>query len=227
MWNHKRDMATWETIAQEAHARHSKKAGLYVQSQSVVEHFAHARVAEQAQGAERVLEIGVGGGEHLVYRRASTGTERYVGLDLSPEYAQICREKFGIEVVCADAASLPFDDAAFDCVIAVSILEHVQNVEKTLAEVKRVLVPGGRFLVIVPTNGSLAISLFKAVMTYPSMRWRGIERPDMVWNYLNVNNFKRVQSLLYQNFPEVEEMPVPLGILPWWLSPLWSFRCIS
>lgn len=224
-WDARHDFAVWEQIAQEAHARHSRKAGAYVQSQTIVEDYAHKLIADTARGSKRVLEIGIGGGEHLVYRQPDAGTERYVGLDLSPEYAEICRQKFGIEVVVADAADMPFEDASFDCVLAISILEHVTALPDVLAEVDRVLAPGGKFLVVVPTNGSLAIGLFKTIMTHPTMRRRGIKRPDLVWNHLNVNNFKRVQSLILQRYPGAQQVAVPAKLLPWHLSPLWAFLC--
>lgn len=225
MWNAARDMKLWESIAVEAHSRHSIKSNTYIKLLTNVEGKAHRLVADRARGAARVLEIGVGGGEHLVYRHPETGSERYTGLDLSPEYAEICRQKFGIEVICGDAADMPFEDDAFDCIVAMSILEHVERLNDTLASVKRVLAPGGSFHVVIPANGGLAVNAFKLVMTYPTMRRRGISRPDLVWHTLNVNSFKRVRSLLRLNFGTVRETSVPFGIAPWWLSPLWAFEC--
>lgn len=225
MWDHASDFAAWEKIAQEVHARHSRRGDFYTRSLTGIEHYAHKLVADKASGSRRVLEIGIGGGEHLVYRSPTTGMERYVGLDLSPTYAKICRDKFGVEVICADAADMPFADNAFDCVIAMAILEHVQDLERVLAEVERILEPGGRFLALIPTNGSLPVAAFKALVTYPTMRRRGIARPDLVWNDLNVNSFKRVESLVLQRFDHVEQISVPMRLLPWWLSPLWTFAC--
>lgn len=225
MWDSKRDLAVWETIAQEAHARHSRASGYYVRSLSVVESIGHKLIATKAAGARRVLEVGVGGGEHLVFRQSSAGSESYIGVDLSFEYARICKEAFRIPVVCADAADLPFEAAQFDCVIAIAILEHVQSLAATLAELDRVLARDGRLLVVIPTNGSAAVGLFKMIMTYPTMRRRGITRPDLVWHHLNVNCFKRVQSELMRRFDVVEQAAVPLSLLPWWLSPLWTMEC--
>jgi len=225
MRNAHRDMELWESIAVESHSRHSRKTSAYINLQSVVEGRAHRLVAQRVRGAARVLEIGVGGGEHLVFRHPETGSERYTGLDLSTEYAEICRQKFGIDVVCCDAAEMPFENDEFDCIIAISILEHVERLNDTLASVKRVLAPGGSFHVVIPTNGSIAVNAFKMVMTYPTLRRRGIKRPDLVWHTLNVNSFKRVRALLHHHFGTVRETPVPFGFAPWWLSPLWAFEC--
>lgn len=225
MWDHKRDLELWEGIARDAHSRHSQRGSAYVQALTSVEHFAHKHVAERAQGGQRVLEIGVGGGEHLVYRHSTTGSERYVGLDLSPAYAEICRAKFGIEVVVGDAAAMPFADASFDCVIAMSVLEHVERLDTVLGEIARVLQPGGRMLAAIPTNGSLAVNAFKTIVTYPTLRRRGIRRADLVWHHLNVNCFRRVQSEVMRRFEVERQTAKPVGFLPWWLSPLWVFEC--
>lgn len=225
MWDDKRDLDLWEKIAREAHSRHSRKTGAYVRSLTAVEDYGHKFVAERARGAKRVLEIGVGGGEHLVYRQPTTGSQEYIGVDLSPDYARICRDKFSIDVHVADIAKLPFEAGRFDCVIAMAILEHVQNLSQALAEVERVLVVDGKFLVLIPTNGSLAVSGFKRLMTYPAMRRQGIARPDLVWHHLNVNSFKRVQAELMRRFDVEHQQALPSARLPWWLSPLWTFVC--
>lgn len=227
MWNASDDFAAWERIAQEAHARHSRQVRTYVRLLTSIESYAHRLVADSSRHSSSILEIGVGGGEHLAYRQPSAATERYVGLDISPTYARICRENFRTEVVCANAAAMPFEANSFDCVIAISILEHVDSLPRVILEVKRVLQPGGRFLVVVPTNGGIAIALFKTVVTYTAMRRAGIQRPDLVWNDLNVNNFKRVQSLILQSFPSTQQMAIPLRLLPWHLSPLWAFLCTN
>jgi ubiquinone/menaquinone biosynthesis C-methylase UbiE len=52
--------------------------------------------------------------------------------------------------VQADAARLPFRSAAFDCVIATAVLEHVPHPQRVVREVHRVLRPGGLFYVEVP-----------------------------------------------------------------------------
>lgn len=52
--------------------------------------------------------------------------------------------------VVGTATALPFADGVFDTVLCASVLEHVENVENAVAEVARVLKPGGLFLVSVP-----------------------------------------------------------------------------
>lgn len=120
---------------------------------------------------------------------------------------------------------MPFEDGAFDCIVAMSILEHIERLNDTLAAVRRVLASNGSFHVVVPANGGIAVNAFKMIMTYPTMRRRNITRPDLVWHTLNVNSFKRVRALLHLHFGTVRETAVPFGFAPWWMSPLWAFEC--
>ena len=52
--------------------------------------------------------------------------------------------------MCGSALALPFEDAAFDAVSAFDVIEHCEPEATALAEVRRVLRPGGRFVMSVP-----------------------------------------------------------------------------
>jgi SAM-dependent methyltransferase len=73
----------------------------------------------------RVLELGCGGGRNARYFAEA---ERYAGLDISMpliERARDRQEENCIGLICGDATRLPFADASFDLVFAVSTLQHV------------------------------------------------------------------------------------------------------
>jgi SAM-dependent methyltransferase len=99
----------------------------------------------------RVLEIGCGSGALWAVDGETparlTLTDRSTGmLATATEVAP------GARTACCDAVSLPFRDGAFDLVIANHVLYHVPDVYHALAEIRRVLAPGGRL--IAATNGA-------------------------------------------------------------------------
>ena len=96
----------------------------------------------------KVLDVGCGGGftcEFLAKRGA-----RVTGIDQSAaciEAANRHASEAGLDIdYCqSQAERLPFDDATFDAVVCVDVLEHVESPQQTVAEVSRVLKPGGQF----------------------------------------------------------------------------------
>jgi SAM-dependent methyltransferase len=103
--------------------------------------------AAHLAGAGRVLDVGTGEGQVARLAAAAPISARVVGVD--PTWAQLgaARAKGGGPVyVRATAAPLPFPDASFDAVVACLVFEHVDDAASALAEVGRVLCPGGRFL---------------------------------------------------------------------------------
>jgi SAM-dependent methyltransferase len=103
---------------------------------------------------ERLLDIGCGSG--LYFPTLSRRAGRVVGIDISKEMVKAARtlidvKKLGnIEVLEGSAEELPFPDESFDAVLGFDVLHHIQDVERALQEVKRVLRPGGKFVSIEP-----------------------------------------------------------------------------
>ena len=99
-------------------------------------------------GAADVLDVGTGEGQ---LARVAAATEvrarRVVGID--PVWAQLDTARLrdgGPAYARAAAAALPFGDGSFDAVVACLVFEHIEDADAALAEVGRVLRPGGRFL---------------------------------------------------------------------------------
>jgi SAM-dependent methyltransferase len=90
--------------------------------------------------AERVLDVGSADGPSVGWLTAAYK----VSLDLDPRGL---RPPAGI---CGSVLALPFADGAFEVVGAFDVLEHCQPEDRALAELHRVLEPGGRLLVSVP-----------------------------------------------------------------------------
>jgi ubiquinone/menaquinone biosynthesis C-methylase UbiE len=91
----------------------------------------------------RVLDAGCGRGD-FSERLAGAGIDA-VGLDLSERMVELTRAR-GIEAVVGDIGTLPFPDASFDAVAANHVLYHLPDVDRGIAELARVLRPGGRLV---------------------------------------------------------------------------------
>ncbi|MGC9154693.1 MAG: class I SAM-dependent methyltransferase [Ferrimicrobium sp.] len=96
-------------------------------------------------GARRILDLGGGDGQ-LARVLAADGASTVV-LDSSAAQLQTAHHR-GSSVVLATGAALPFRDGSFDAVLICLVLEHVVELDEVLAEVARVLEPGGRFLLM-------------------------------------------------------------------------------
>jgi SAM-dependent methyltransferase len=106
-----------------------------------------------AQPGERILDLGCGDGQ-LTQRIASTGAT-VEGVDASPAMVASAQSR-GISVTEAPAESLPFADGAFDAVFSNAALHWVRGQDAMMAEVHRILKPGGRFVAEMGGQGNIA-----------------------------------------------------------------------
>jgi len=95
----------------------------------------------------RILDLGCGPGNTL--RRLSSEGHVY-GFDYSLDALAFARSKGIQRVFSGESTALPVASATFDCVIALDVLEHVDDDGGALAEIARVLRPGGVFCFTVP-----------------------------------------------------------------------------
>lgn len=101
----------------------------------------HAALSDFAKGRTTVLDLGSADGPSASWLH--DGTRQLASLDIDPR---------GLTTngVCGSALSLPFAESSFDMVSAFDVIEHCDPEAEALAEVNRVLQPGGTFLMAVP-----------------------------------------------------------------------------
>jgi 2-polyprenyl-6-hydroxyphenyl methylase/3-demethylubiquinone-9 3-methyltransferase len=140
------------------------------------------------RSAVRVLDIGCGGG--LVSERMAALGYRVTGLDLSTGSIETARRHAaaqGVEVEyrVGSAFDLPLADGSVDLVVVSDVLEHLHDLSAAIAQMSRVLRPGG--LVVFDTVNRTAASWFKAILlservlriVYPGTHnWSMFIRPD-------------------------------------------------
>jgi ubiquinone/menaquinone biosynthesis C-methylase UbiE len=124
----------------------------------------------------RVVDVGCGTGNLLPLLRDAGGrVDRYAGIDLSPGMLRVARAKAGAadvraEWITADAGRLPLRDAAFDTVVTASALHYWDDAAAGLAEIRRILRPDGRLLLVDWVRDPLPMRLLNLWM-----RVRGVE----------------------------------------------------
>lgn len=110
---------------------------------------------------ETVLDIATGTGD-LAINLAKTNAKKIVGLDISDGMLEVGRQKINaknldekITMVLGDSENLPFEDNTFDAITVAFGVRNFETLEKGLAEILRVLKPGGVFVILetsVPTK---------------------------------------------------------------------------
>jgi ubiquinone/menaquinone biosynthesis C-methylase UbiE len=119
--------------------------------------FALVRSLLPKRRAGKLLEVGYGSGVFLP--ELAKHTQRLYGADIHDRPADVTAvlSKNGVlaDLVTASADALPYPDALFDCIVAVSTFEFVPDARKAIVELRRVLAPGGKIIVVTPGRSPL------------------------------------------------------------------------
>ena len=91
-----------------------------------------------------ILDFGCGS---KPYESLFTNSSSYVGVDILASGHSHANSKIDFYY---DGKSLPFPDEHFDAVLAFEVFEHIFNLEEVIAEIRRVLKPGGKILISIP-----------------------------------------------------------------------------
>jgi ubiquinone/menaquinone biosynthesis C-methylase UbiE len=119
------------------------------------EHWRHRLIADgtELEPGTRLLEVGCGVGAVLAVLGQEFRGVRLFGVDIEPaqlDFAHGHLERAGVEATLGegDALALPFEDASFDHVWMMWLLEHIADAPAALREARRVLAPGGAITAI-------------------------------------------------------------------------------
>jgi SAM-dependent methyltransferase len=153
------------------------------------EHLARYAFAARVARGKRVLDAGCGSG----YGSAELAKVALfvTGCDVSAEALQFAREQYRLPNLSfeqSSCAALPHPDGSFDLLVAFEVIEHLENWREFLAEVRRVLVPAGQFIVSTPNK-----------LYYAETREKTGPNPFHVHEF----EFKEFREELSQLFPYV------------------------
>lgn len=114
---------------------------------------------------ERALEVGYGSGALQVPLHGVAKVVHGLDLDADPALATSILDALAMKSVLRQGSvyELPYPDAHFDLVASFSTFEHLRDFDKALSEVRRVLRPGGRFLLGMPAVNKMMEVSFLAI----------------------------------------------------------------
>jgi len=108
----------------------------------------------EAEKPKMILDVATGTGDFAI-QTLSLNPDKVIGIDISEGMLEVGRKKMmdrgydaQIELLSGDSENLPFEQNKFDAVIVAFGVRNFENLEKGLAEMHRVLKPGGRMVVL-------------------------------------------------------------------------------
>lgn len=120
--------------------------------------YMHASFQFDKFAGQRVLELGCGAGidsAEFARNGAWVVSGDFAGTATQSTKSLLEEAVLPPRVIQMDATALPFKNETFDCVYSFGVLHHIPEVEKALAEISRVLKPGGQVMVMVYNQDSL------------------------------------------------------------------------
>jgi SAM-dependent methyltransferase len=151
----------------------------------------HFGLDEAFYEGKRLLDIGCGPRGSLTW---AGGAAERVGLDpLVSKYRELQQGDHGMTYVEAGAESIPFPDGHFDVVSTINSLDHVEDVDRAIAEITRVTRSGGMLLVLVDVG-------HEPTPTEPhELDWDLVERFAGGWELIELRGYERPSDNLYSN----------------------------
>ncbi|WP_028374575.1 bifunctional demethylmenaquinone methyltransferase/2-methoxy-6-polyprenyl-1,4-benzoquinol methylase UbiE [Leeuwenhoekiella sp. MAR_2009_132] len=180
-----------------------------------------------ATNPQNILDVATGTGD-LAINLAETGAKKIIGLDISAGMLAVGKKKITasnldqtIEMVQADSENLPFEDNHFDAITVAFGIRNFETLDKGLAEIYRVLKPGGLFVILetsVPTK-----TPFKQGYTFYSNRilpliGRLFSKDKDAYAYLSESASvfpygERLNNILRKiGFSNVNDLPQTFGV---------------
>jgi ubiquinone/menaquinone biosynthesis C-methylase UbiE len=171
-----------------------------------------------------VVDLGCGPGVSTFELERHLASTRIVGLDVAPRMLHQARQRergCKITWLRADAARLPFADASVDACTGHSFLYLLRDREATLAEVRRVLRPGGRLVLMEPHARGVTVEQTTRVSRDPRhlvsvSLWRPFSR--LHGRYTPASLARTLQSAGFADC-HAEETLGGLGVLAWASAP--------
>lgn len=162
----------------------------------------------------RVLEVGYGSGALLLHIAPIADELSGIDLDAKPDEVKAVLAERGVSASLTQGSvlSMPYPAGQFDLVVCFSTLEHIRPYEEALREISRILVPGGLFLLGMPSVNKMMEAGFRLI-GFKGIEDHHVTTPaevssrfsDTGFHLLKTNNLRmppllRPQITLYHNW---------------------------
>lgn len=140
-----------------------------------------------------ILDFGCGSG-FLVKQLQDLGYDAF-GLDIFSEGIELSKNQGVKNLGITSGGHIDFPDKCFDYVLAVDVLEHIENETPIIKEIERVLAPGGKFIIIVP-----AWMFMWGKVDEVAHHFRRYRAPELIKTVEQAGNFKVVYKTYFNTF---------------------------
>jgi SAM-dependent methyltransferase len=179
-----------------------------------IERFNHGYPLRHLPSARpfRTIELGAGIGEHLNHEDLSI--QEYHCIELRENMTSEIHRRFPtVTATNADCQKqLPYPDAYFDRAVAVHVFEHLPDLPNAVAELVRVLKPGGIASLVIPCDPGLVYSIARKISSERIFRKR--YKQPYTWYIASehVNRPGEILSIMSSRMTEIHRSYFPLGI---------------
>lgn len=167
------------------------------------------RAEQLTKGKGRILDIGTGRGELLRVARDQGWSP--VGIEPSASFAAHAEQHSGVEIRRQPLDQCGFPEASFDVVILAGVLEHLYNPAESIAEIARILRPGGALFVDVPNERGLYFLMGNWYQRLRGRRWTVNLAPTFEPFHVFGFNSMALRNLLAQHGLSVRDWTVYTG----------------
>ncbi len=181
------------------------------------------------KGPLHLLDLATGTGDLLIsLLRRCPVIEKATGLDISERMLELCRQKLRarglaerVELVCGDASATPFSAGTFDVATMAFGIRNTANAAATLAEIHRILKPGGRAMILefsLPHHRAVRWCYLKYLRSVIPRIGAAVSGDQHAYRYLDesIEGFHQPEAFLslmrQAGFREVSVIPLTWGV---------------
>lgn len=158
-------------------------------------------IREVKKNPKNILDVGSASGWFLHELKKKFANTDCTGIDVYKKAIDYGKERYSnIELLKGDAHKIPFKDASFEVIVCCEVLEHVENPEAVIKEMKRVLKKNGSIIIEIDTGNWL----FKFVWFF----WTNLRKG--VWRDSHVHSFsvKKLEKLFIDNDLKIKQTKI-------------------